>query len=108
MWLAWKHPLDAERVFASLDLPDHRLGALWDEFGDLDSALETEDFPAWLLLQAPGAAAAVPPDSAPADERGATYRLLYRLVGSEDDIDLRRELAENHPDLLRLYLARRG
>jgi hypothetical protein len=108
MWLCWEHPLDAERAFIAPQLPDRRLADLWGAFGDLDPALPTEDFPAWLLLREPGAAASVPPDSAPPDERGAAYRLLCRLVGGEDDIDLRRELAEVHPELLRLYLARRG
>ena len=107
MWLCWEHPLEAERTFASPRFPDRRLAGLWDGFEDLDPPLDTEDFPAWLLLQEPAAAASLTPDSIPADERGVAYRLLQRLVTGDDDIGLRRELSEIHPQLLRLFLAQR-
>jgi len=107
MWLCWEYPLEAERAFASSRFPDRRLAELWDRFGDLDPPLNTEDFPAWLLLQESAAAASPELDSVPSDERGAAYRLLHRLVTGDDDIELRRELAEIHPELLRLFLARR-
>jgi hypothetical protein len=108
MWLCWEHPPDAERAFTSSQFPDRRLGELWNGFGDLDPPLDTEDFPAWLLLDDPGVAACVTPDAAPRDERGTLFRLLRRLVGGDDDIELRRELSEIHPRLLRLLLERRS
>ncbi|MEA3276304.1 MAG: hypothetical protein U9Q81_13645 [Pseudomonadota bacterium] len=107
MWLCWDDPLEAEHALGSRELPDRRLSDLWSRFGDAELGLETEDFPAWLLVEDSGAAAVVPPDAAPADERGAGYRLLHRLVSGEDDISLRRELADTHPDLLRLFLSHR-
>lgn len=106
MGLCWDYPLEAEGAFAAANFPDRQLAELWGAFGDLDPALETEDFPAWLLLSEPGRAAAVSPDAAPADERGAAYRLLRRLVTGDDRIALRRELAEVHPALLRHFLGR--
>jgi hypothetical protein len=106
MWLCWEHSQEAERTFASSQFPDRRLGDLWNGFGDLDPPLDTEDFPAWLLLEEPVVAACVTPDSIPADGRGAPFRLLQRLVGGDDDIELRRELSEIHPQLLRLLLER--
>lgn len=106
-WLCWEHPLEAERAISSPRLPDRSLAELWNRFSDLDPPLDTEDFPAWLLLQEPGTGVApTGTNSLPADERGAAYRLLSRLVAGDDDIELRRELSETHPQLLRLFLAR--
>lgn len=105
--LCWEHPEVAERVLGSSAFPDQRLAGLWKRFLDLDDELETEDFPAWLLLQDRGAAATTP-DAAPQEDRGAAYRLLHRLVTGEDRIELRRELSEAHPALLGLYLRKRG
>jgi len=107
MQLCWEHPLAAERAFAAPTFPDARIADLWNAFGDSDEALDTEDFPAWLLLQDPTAASAVPGDAAPMDERGSAYRLLHRLVCGAEDIDLRRQLAEADTRLLRLFLSRR-
>lgn len=106
-WLCWEHPLEAERVFSSPRLPDRRLADFWNGFGDLDPPLDTEDFPAWLLLQEPVAAASIDPGSVPADEHGGAYRLLQRLVAGDADIELRRELSEIHPQLLRLFLVQK-
>jgi hypothetical protein len=108
MWLCWEHPPAAERAFAAQSFPDRRLCDFWRRFGDLDQELATEDFPAWLLLAEPGAAAAVPADAAPADEVGAAYRLLQALVTGQDRIAQRQALSEIHPRLLQLYLARRA
>ena len=105
MHLCWEHPEAAEDAFAAPGFPDPQLAAFWNAFGDLDEPLDTEDFPAWLLLRDP-AAALVPTDLAPDDDRGETYRLLHRLT-SADDIEHRRALGDLHPQLLRLYLAQR-
>jgi hypothetical protein len=83
------------------------LGDLWNGFGDLDEALEIEDFPAWLLIRDPDGFAMVSPDCAPADERGDAFRVLHRMVAGGDAIELRRELGEVHPELLRMFLARK-
>ena len=81
---------------------------LWREFGDTDLDLETGDFPAWLLVADPGSGAAVPPDLTPAGPTGEVYRLLHQLTAGEDSIPRRKALAEQHPGLLRLYLATRA
>jgi hypothetical protein len=107
LWLCWEFPTEAERAFGSGAFADRRLGDLWNGFGDLDEALETEDFPAWLLIRDPDGFAMVSPDSAPADERGDAFRVLHRMVAGGDAIELRRELGEVHPKLLRLFLARK-
>jgi len=101
--LCWDHPDAAERAIGSATFPDQHLAGHWKRFLDLDDELETEDFPAWFLLQDRGAAATTP-DAAPEDDRGAAYRLLHRLVTGDDRIELRRELSEIHPALLRMYL----
>ena len=106
-WLCWEHPDHAERRLAAATLPDPRLRELWNAFEDMDDALEVEEFPAWLLLHDSSAGVAVPPDRAPADERGAVYSLLHRLVSGDDNIELRRQLDDMHPTLLRLFLASR-
>jgi hypothetical protein len=108
MRLCWEWPRELERAIGAARFPDPRLADLWHQFGDADLELDTEDFPAWLLLEDPGAAAKVPPSSAPPDETGETYRLLYRLVSGEGDIDLRRALYERHPELLELFLGHRA
>ena len=106
MWLCWEHPSAAEHAFAYRAFPDRRLSDHWSRFGDLDQAVATEDFPAWLLIADP-AAAAVPPEAAPSDERGAAYRLLHALTGDGDTIARRQGLAEVHPGLLETFLAAR-
>jgi hypothetical protein len=105
MQLCWEHPEAAERALAASSFPDQQLAGRWNAFGDLDEPLDTEDFPAWLLLHDPAAAALVPATDAPDDDRGEAFRILCRLVGGDDAIELRRALGELHPRLLRLYLA---
>lgn len=107
MWLCWEHPDAAERALAAGAQGDRRLAAHWGAFADLDPELPVEDFPAWLLLQDPGLAILVPSDRAPADERGTAYRLLHRLIGGDDQIEIRRALSDANPDLFRLYLSTR-
>lgn len=107
LWLCWEFPPEAERALISPTFPDQRLANLWKGFGDADLELETEDFPAWLLLADPVTAVAVPAESAPKDDRGDAYGLLHRLVRGDDAISVRRELAETHPGLLQLFLSRR-
>jgi hypothetical protein len=122
-WMCWEYPQQAERLLASPSFPDQQVRQLWQAFEDLELAagpdrrpspgneqvdlLDTEDFPAFLLLHDPSAAAAVPTHAAPDDDRGAAYRLLHRIVSGGDDIALRRELGDIHPLLLRLLLASR-
>ena len=122
--MCWEHPHQAERLLNSPTLPDQQLRQLWQAFEDLDidaapgsppgpaddrgEILETEDFPAWLLLHDRSSAAAVPPETAPDDERGAAYRLLHRIINGDDSIALRRQLDDVHPRLLRLFLASRA
>jgi hypothetical protein len=80
-------------------------------FDDLDVGLAAEDFPAWLLLQAPSLA------SHDGDERGlptptgaafATVRTLLRAHASgADEMPSRAWLKAHAPALLELYLQRR-
>ncbi|MBK5938527.1 hypothetical protein CCR96_04485 [Halochromatium roseum] len=106
-WLCWEHPHHVEPQLVAATLPDRHLCELWSRFEDMDTALEVEEFPAWLLLHDRSAAVAVPPDRAPDDERGALYSVLHRLVSGEDNIELRRQLDDMHPAMLRLFLASR-
>lgn len=106
--LCWEHPGAAEQALRAPDLADGRLAVLWGEFNDLDCDLDTEDFPAWLLIRDPAWASGLAADRAPADRRGDAFRLLHRLSHGGDDIDTRRALAEVHPVLLELYLRGRA
>lgn len=109
LWLCREYPSAAERALRDPAFPDRRLADLWAAFGDLDldDDLATEDFPAWLLLQDPGAFAAIPPSETSIDDRDMAYRLLHGLVTGEDTIDRRRALGEIHPYLLRQFLVSR-
>jgi hypothetical protein len=106
--LCWQHPGSAERLLGSRELPDARLADLWSDFQDADLDLDTEDFPAWLLIRDPAWASWLPQITAPADQRGEPFRLLHWLAGHGDDIEARRALAEAHPGLLELYLKARA
>lgn len=110
LWLCRENPSAAERALRDPAFPDRRLADLWAAYGDLDldEELETEDFPAWLLLQDAGAFAVIPPSETSTDDRDTAYRLLHGLVTGEDTIDRRRVLGEIHPDLLRQFLAVRN
>ncbi|MFB1487570.1 MULTISPECIES: hypothetical protein [unclassified Thiocapsa] len=109
LWLCREQPSTAERALQDPSFPDRRLADLWSAFGDLDldEELATEDFPAWLLLQDPGAFAVLPRSETSSDDRDTAYRLLHGLVTGEDTIDRRRALGEIHPDLLRQFLVSR-
>lgn len=106
--LCWQHPEAAAKALNARDLPDYALAGQWLRFCELDPPLDVVDFPAWLLCIEPGLRHAVHADAVPAGARGASYRLLHRLVGGEDTISLRQALAEANPGLLRFWLARRG
>jgi len=108
MELCWEWPDEFERAISSSSFPDALLVDLWTRYSDADPPLETEYFPGWLLMEDRGATAAVPPDRAPLDERGRVYRLIYRLVTGDDDIEVRKELAEIHPGLFRRFLSRQS
>ncbi|WP_296811493.1 hypothetical protein [Thiocapsa sp.] len=109
LWLCREYPSAAERVLRDPAFPDRRLADLWEAFGDLelDEELATEDFPAWLLLQDPGAFAVLPPSETSSDDRDTAYRLLHGLVTGDDTVDRRRALGEIHPHLLRQFLVSR-
>ena len=102
--LCWEHPGAAGRALRDRGLQDGRLAVLWAEFRDLDQDLDTEDFPAWLLIRDPGWASGSLAEDAPRDQRGDAFRVLRRLTQGGDDMDTRRALADAHPVLLTLYL----
>jgi hypothetical protein len=110
LWLCREYPSAAERAFRDPAFPDHRLADLWAAYGDLDldEELAAEDFPAWLLLQDPGAFGVIPPSETSTDDRDTAYRLLHGLVTGDDTIDRRRALGEIHPELLRQFLGNRN
>ena len=113
-WLAlcWEHPEAAEERLGHGHLPDPHLSDLWDAFLDEDAEdgdLDSEDFPAWVLIHDPAWALPVDPALAPDEPHGEAFRLLHGLRrGAGEEIALRRALGETHPRLLALYLASRG
>lgn len=108
LFLCWEFPLDAERTFNSIVFPDSYLADLWNAYGDLDEPLETEDFPAWLLIRDARLFSFISPDSAPDDDRGEALRLLHQILTEEDTIERRRALGEIHPQLLKFLLIQKG
>lgn len=100
--LCWHHPEDAESAFAVGRFQDIQLNALWQDFCECETELETEDFPSWFLLRAP--ANAVDPDVAPNSPTGNAYRILKSLLCSPHSIQLRKELKEARPKLFEAFL----
>ena len=87
---------------------------LWDSFQDLDFEPEPAWLPAWLLINEPGLARALPEDLAgdnPGPERA--FRLILALINDpntapeEGHMRLRRALQAESVDFLVLYLRRR-
>jgi hypothetical protein len=111
--LCWAHPDAAEAALGAGDCPDQWLAARWNEFCDLDphvdspaaQALDTADFPAWLLLVEPALVADAPADPAAAGpERAAAYRAAQALARAPDDVAQRRALGAAHRTLLAVFL----
>ena len=106
--LCWGHPKAAATALDAKNPADRRLADLWARFGDLEPPLETQDFPAWLLVADPGTASTVPVGLAPAGPLGDAFRVLHGMVRGHDDLAARRALGALRPDLLRIYLAGRS
>lgn len=107
LWLCWDHPDEAARALSAKNFPDPALAGAWRRFEDSDAELDTQDFPAWLLLTSPGL---VPPepDFAPSDEALAEHFAAARALQAEPDQIARREaLDAHHAELLRAFLAMR-
>jgi hypothetical protein len=103
--LCCEEPELAESLFETRAFPDPHLAALWDEFGDVDGRLQTEDFPLWLMLRDPHTFGLLDDGALADDARGEVYRLLRRMVSGDDAIECRQRLGELHPSMLELYLS---
>lgn len=107
LWLCWEHPDAAARLILSKDFPDPTLTAAWQRFEDSEAELDSQDFPAWLVLTSPGL---VPqdPDFAPADNDLAEIFAAARALQAEPDQIARREALDAlHAGLLRAFLTAR-
>ena len=87
----------------------HRRGAIALE-KDFEPEMTPEWFPAWMLLEEPGLAAALAPrrtDDDPSRAFDATMSLLAHPSLDGHGIELRRALQAIHPSLLERFLAKR-
>jgi hypothetical protein len=108
--LCWRFPDHASVLFNAPGFPDSALRGAWKRFHDLETEPDPAWFPAWLLLNEPGLARALPPDLA-SDIAGPEhgFRILRQLVTDsavpdQQDMGLRRALQAEHPEFLTLFL----
>ena len=107
--LCWRFPEQADALESSNN-PDLRQH--WTAFQDLDSALPTREFPAWLLVKRPGLVKVLPEPTADPVVCPESYLTLYRLrreqlqpAGSgEEGLALRARLKQQDPVLFQHFL----
>ena len=114
-WFALCHlaPEVFERVIEAAAFPDWALQAAWRVAleQDFEPEMTPEWFPAWVLLEEPGLAAALAPrrtDDDPSRAFDVTMSLLAHPSLDERGIELRRSLQNIHPGLLERFLATRA
>ena len=114
-WFALCHlaPEVFERVIEAADFPDWALRSAWRVAleQDFEPEMTAEWFPAWMLLEEPGLAAALAPcrtDDDPSRAFDATMSLLAHPSLDGHGIELRRSLQAIHPGLLERFLAKRA
>ena len=114
-WFALCHlaPDGFERVIEAADFPDWALRSAWRVAleQDFEREMTPEWFPAWMLLEEPGLAAALAPrrtDDDPSRAFDATMSLLAHPSLDGHGIELRRSLQAIHPSLLERFLAKRA
>lgn len=112
--LCWQYPDRADALASSTNT---ELREQWHAFGDLEPALSIPAFPAWLLLTRPALTQILPEPAVGGDAWPESYPTVYHLCAailagrSGDDLDLRRRLKSQDPDLMTCFLAtiaRRG
>ena len=112
--LCWNAPREACAVLDNRRHPDTGIAASWQRFVDgatadaegSDGALETGDFPAWLLLQEPGLTRQLAVDlSAGATPAEESYRRVHRWIEARregrqnEELALRKTLQATNPRL---------
>ena len=102
-----------ERGIEAADFPDWALRTAWRVTleKDFEPEMTREWFPAWVLLEEPGLAAALAPrrtDDDPSRASDATMSLLAHPSLDGHGIELRRSLQAIHPGLLERFLATRA
>ncbi len=108
--LCWQAPREADVAIEMLR--NSQLHALWQRFLEADiETLNTDDFPAWLLLHEPALARHLPVDlplgSSPAENH---YRLVHRWLAARaagveaEDLALRKQLKALQPALFACLL----
>ena len=114
-WFALCHlaPEVFERVIEAADFLDWALQTAWRVAleQDFEPEMTREWFPAWVLLEELGFAAALAPrrtDDDPSRAFDATMSLLAHPSLDGHGIELRRSLQASHPGLLGRFLAKRA
>lgn len=106
--LCWRFPAQAAAALDDHRQADAGVAALWRAFvdGEEDPALETVDFPAWLLLREPGLARQLPADLPAGDSAGEEhYRIVHRWILARrtqrqaEEMALRKTLQAGNPAL---------
>ena len=114
-WFALCHlaPEVFERGIEAADFPHWALRTAWRVVleKDFEPEMTREWFPAWVLLEEPGLAAALAPrrtDDDPSRAFDATMSLLAHPSLDGHAIELRRSLQAIHPGLQERFLAKRA
>ena len=114
-WFALCHlaPEAFERLIDAAEFPDWALRSAWRVAleQDLEHAMIPERFPAWMLIEEPGLAAALVPrysDDDPSRAFDAVMALLAHPSLDERGLELRRSVQAIDPDLLERFLAKRA
>ncbi|HGG58767.1 MAG TPA: hypothetical protein ENK26_02475 [Gammaproteobacteria bacterium] len=107
--LCWRFPEQAAGLLA--DYPSALMRQAWADFEALPDELESELFPAWLLIRYPALAKSLPMEIDGCEARGVqAYRLVHQLQQQrgqaldDEQIDLRKALQAESPALLARYM----
>lgn len=106
--LCWNAPDYFTELIRAARFPDAALKNAWDAAidADIDPPITAPWFPAWVVLEAPGAARAMAPSDVESEPARAFNALIALATGGNDrqEIDNRRTLQALHPGLLNRYL----
>ena len=110
--LCWRAPEEFLRQIEARDFPDSSIRDAWhlaEDQDDLEPAISSAWFPAWMLFHEYGLAREISfsgRDSGPERAFALLKALLTRPPAEKESMELRRELGAIHPGLLRQYMAK--
>jgi hypothetical protein len=108
--LCWQFPDSLATAFN--DFPASLLKSEWHRFQALEASLETDQFPAWLLIRYPALSKSLAEKTESlSSHHYISYKLIHRLQNQrgtpldDEQLNLRKRLQQENTDLFRYYLA---